>query len=246
MKPYNHLTIIRNVHRSRELRAFRDLVDVYFDRSQRDPDGVPVDWEAAQVARARINERLSRVIGMVRAAGIGGPAALNPNTDPGLPLGRVEALQHIFSSRYVDGVEQEIFDVIDMAIGVYDGDRVSALLRTLNPFHHAGTALAFVARAPRWFFTALGFSRRADAASRLRPADVARLEAAAERLAEAEEFIETRLAALQDRQAMRHAETARQVAELAERLDFAERVLAGQRPPQQLRAADESEIPTPV
>ena len=39
MKPHNHLTIVRNRYRVRELRAFRDLVEVYFQQSARDADG---------------------------------------------------------------------------------------------------------------------------------------------------------------------------------------------------------------
>jgi hypothetical protein len=68
----------------------------------------------------------------------------------------------------------------------------------------------------------------------------------AARLAEAEELIDTRLAAALDRQALRHAEYSRELAELAERLDFAERVLARQEPLKRLDAPDVSNVSTPV
>lgn len=245
MKPHDKLTIIRNRHRATELRRFRDHVMSYFQAADRDPNNQVVDPTGAQIARSAINQMLPRVIQIVRAAGLGEtPRALDV-TDPGPRLGRVEVLHRIFSARYLDGLDQEILDVIDMAIGVYDGDRAAALLRTVNPLHYAGLVLGFVARGPRSLFRALGFQRRVEA-PRLGPADVVRLEALAAKLADAEDLIDARLASLWDAQAQREGDQARQLAELAERLDFAERVLARQPAAGQLPAPRESEIPTPV
>jgi hypothetical protein len=245
MKPHDQLTIIRNRHRVRELRQFRELVETYFVRSERDVNDVPMDWEGAQAARSRINQMLPRVIQIVRAAGLGGAARTAVTTDPGPALVRVEVLQRIFSAGYGDGLEQEIFDLLDMALGVYEGGRFLAMARTINPLHYAATALAFVARVPRRILAALGlwpFPQR----SRLGAADLARLESVAATLADAEALIDSRLAAFQDRQALRHAEYSRQLAELAERLDFAERVLAGHPPLKRLDAPEETRITTPV
>jgi hypothetical protein len=245
LKPHDQLTIMRNLHRSRELRLFRDLVEIYFIRSERDANDVPMDWEGAQAARSRINQMLPRVIQMVRAAGLGGPVGSAATTDPGLSLGRIEVIQRIFSARYVDGLDQEILDVLDMALGVYEDGRLMAAVRTINPLHYAATALGFLARLPRRVLTALGVRRRLPA-SRLGAAELARLEDAAARLADTQELIDSRLAAAQDRQALRYAEFSRQLAELAERLDFAERVLAQQPPVKRLDAPEENKITTPV
>ena len=245
LKPHDQLTIVRNLHRTRELRLFRELVEIYFVRSERDVNDVPMDWEGAQAARSRINQMLPRVIQIVRAAGLGGAAATAVITDPGPALGRVEVLQRIFTAGYVDGLDQEIFDVLDMAVGVYEGGRVMAMARTINPLYYAGTALGFLARVPRRVLAALGLWRP-PRAPRLGAADLARLESVAAQLADAEQLIDTRLAAAQERQAQRHADYSRRLAELAERLDFAERVLAQQPPPQRLEAPKERGITTPV
>jgi hypothetical protein len=244
MKPHDQLTIIRNRHRARELRRFREAVETYFERSERDVNDMPMDWEGAQAARSRINQMLARVVQIVRAAGVGGPAGTSAVTDPGPTLGRVEVLQRIFSVRTGDGLDQEILDVIDMALGVYEGGQYLALARTVNPFYYAATFLAFLARLPRRLLASLGLwpQRRR---SRVGAADPG-LESIAARLAEAEELIDTRLTAVQDRQALRHAEYSRQLAELAERLDFAERVLSLSPPPKRLEAPEENDIITPV
>jgi hypothetical protein len=168
------------------------------------------------------------------------------STDPGPGVGIEGVLRDIFTARVAGGLEQEILDVIDMAIGVYEASRHTALARTLNPFHYLVTALAFVASVPRRTWRALGFGRRAGAPPRLRSEDVARLEAVAARLADAERSMETRFATIRDRQAQRTAEHGRQLAELAERLDFTERVLAQRDVQQRLRAPEENDAPTPV
>ena len=108
MKPHDQLTIIRNRHRARELRLFREVVETYFERSERDVNDMPMDWEGAQAARSRINQMLARVIQIVRAAGVGGSAGASAVTDPGPALGRVEVLQRIFSVRTGDGLDQVI------------------------------------------------------------------------------------------------------------------------------------------
>ncbi len=245
MKPHDQITIIRNVHRAGELRTFRDQVESYFARSERDIDDVPLDWEGALAARSRINQMLPRIVRIVRAAGLGEPGTAGGTTDPGIPLGRVEVLHQIFSAGYRDGLDQEILDVLDMAIGVYQSDRIGALFRTVNPLHYASAAVSFLTRGPRRLLTALGW-RRSARPGRLSEADLTRLEQLAARLPAAEDLIDHRLAAAQDRQSARHAEISRQVSELAERLDFAERVLARERGRTSLGAPETGRIPTPV
>ncbi len=216
MKPYNKLTIVRNRHRARDLHLFRKLVETYFERAEYYADGLPVDWEGAQSARSQINRMLPRVIQVVHAAGLGAPTATT--TDPGPTVGEVEVLHNIFSGRYADGAGQEILDVIDMALGVYEDSRLIALARTVNPFHYAVTALAFVlVSLPRRIFTVLGLQPRRLRAPRIRAEDVTRLEAVASRLADAEELIEMRFAEMRDRQARQFAENTRELAELAAR-----------------------------
>ena len=243
MKPYHKLTIVRNRHRVRDLRMFRERVEAYFERSEYGADGLLVDWEGTQAARSQINQMLPRVVQVVSAAGIGTPATA---TDPGIGLGDPDAVQSIFSSRYADTGGQEILDVVDMAIGVYEASRFIALARTVNPFHYAATALVFVVSLPRRFFTALGFRPWRSRTPRIGAKDVARLEAVASRLAHTEELIEMRFSEMHDRQVQQFAESARQLAELAERLDFAERVFAQQRPIKGLKSPDADVVVTPV
>lgn len=231
MKRHDEITFLRNRYRARELREFRALVEDYFARMARDPDGAVVDWDGAQAARAQIHRRLPRVIQVVRAAGLE-PGSPHFTTDPGPGLGQVDVLQRIFSSRYAEGGEQEIYDILDMALGVYDGEQIVAFGRTFNPFYYAAMVLGLVGRAPRRLVRALGLgggpSRRALAE------EVARLEGVAARFADLDEAIDRRLESLHERQAARLAEQARHILELEERLDFAERVLARGQAPEQL------------
>ena len=242
MIPATQLTIIRNLYRSRELREFRKWVEVYFERTERDPDDVIFDAEGARTARSNINRMLPRVLGIVRAAGLGGVPLRDTTTDPGQIFGRMEVLQRIFNARPGDGLDQQIYDLIDMAIGVYDGDRPVALVRSINPFYYAGRILSWFGRGPRRFFSAMGLGRR----STLDDSRLARLEDVAARLAETEDLIDQRFAALQDHQAQLRAGQANQLAELAERIDFVERVIAAPKNKGFLDAPREHDHTTPV
>jgi hypothetical protein len=65
-------------------------------------------------------------------------------------------------------------------------------------------------------------------------------------LSETEDLIDNRFAALQDHQARNRADQGRQIAELAERLDFVERVLSAPRPARGISPPAREEHHTPV
>lgn len=228
MKPHDKITILRNRHRVRELRDFRELVEVYYERASYDEDDLLMDWEGAQAARSEINQRLPRIIQIVLAAGFGG-RDLNNNL-PGPPAGGVEVLRSIFNARYTDGAHQEVLDTIDMARGVYEAGRFSALARTFNPFHYLFSALGAVAQLPgRALRSVFGPSRR-SVRSR----------------AQAEDLIETRFAEMREWQERQFNDATEQLTELAERLDFAERLLSERREEPRLRAPHNEGVSTPV
>jgi hypothetical protein len=240
MKPYDRLTIVRNRHRARYLRIFRNRVQAYFEQLEYDADGLPVDWAAIRAARAEINRMLPWVVQIVEAADLGATSAASLHN----PANRaVEIINDIFSIRYEQGTYQEILDVIDMAVGVYDATRFSALTRTFNPFHYLTTALGFVVTLPRRGLVAMGLLR--PRAAQIRPDDTTRFEAALSRLAGTEELLETRFAEMREWQARLFAENADQLTDVAERMDFLERVLAQQAPQRRLERG-EKKVSTPV
>jgi hypothetical protein len=208
MKSYDRVTILRNVFRARDLRLFRERVQDYFDQLEHEED--------TRATRAEINRMLPRILEIVQAADLAGPA---PRA--------VETLHHIFSDRYSPGAPEEILDVIDMAVGVYDANRFAALARTVNPLHYVGAILGFVAGLPRRALVAFGLLRpRSAKASPDATADL----------------IESRFAEMREWQSGRFAENADQLTDMAERIDFLERVLAQQPPRPQLRAGDKQKV----
>jgi hypothetical protein len=236
MKPNDRLTIIRNRHRARDLRIFRGRVRAYFEQFEYDAEDLPVDWEGVRAARAAIHRMLPRVIQIVQAADLGASTAASVRS----PAGRaVEILHDIFSARYAEGEYQEILDVIDMTVGVYDASMYGALLRTFNPFHYLTSALTFLAGLPRRALVTLGLWRPGPARSRLD--DMTGFEAALSRLAGMEELIDRRFVEMREWQSRLSAENVGHLAGLAERMDFLERVLAQHSPVQQLK-----KVSTPV
>jgi hypothetical protein len=240
MNPHDRLTIVRNRHRARDLRIFRGRVRAYFEQLECEAEGLEVDWEGVRGARAEINRMLPRVVQIVDAADLAAASAGSTHS----PAGRaVEILHNLFGARYTHGAYQEILDVIDMAIGVYDAGLYAALTRTVNPFYYLMTALGFVGGLPRRALVAIGVLRPRSA--RVRPDDLSRLESALARLAGTDELIETRFAEMREWQSRLFGESADQITDLAERMDFLERVLAQQRPAERL-SPGERRVATPV
>ncbi|HXV85222.1 MAG TPA: hypothetical protein VD793_00910 [Gemmatimonadales bacterium] len=238
MQPYDRVTILRNRYRARDLRIFRARVQGYFELLAYESENQPADWEALRAARAEINQLLPRVIQIVKAADLGGWAPASGNN----PAGRaMEILQNIFSPRYGAGTHEEILDVIDMAVGVYDANRLAAFGRTINPLHYVLAALGFVAGLPRRALVAIGVLN--PRALRIRPQDLDRFESALKRLGGAEELIDARFAELREWHSRLSAEQANQMMELAERMDFLERVLAQQRPAPSLKPGEKKATP---
>jgi hypothetical protein len=242
MIPYDKLTIIRNRHRAHDLARFRDVVELYFERTEYLTDEHQVDWEGARAARAQINRMLPRVIQIVNAAGLSTRSAGSGPRTRG-----VEVIRNIFDARDAGRAEEEVLDLIDMAMGVYQANHFSAWWRTVNPFHYVGVALGFILGLPRQGLEALGVVGRGSAAMPLLQAEhVTRLEDVATRLADGQDSIETRLAEIADRQERRLSENADQLADLAERLEFAERVMAQQKLISPAGASEDEEVVTPV
>ena len=204
MRPYQQITFIRNRIRARDLGLFRERVQDYFDQLEHEED--------TRATRAGINRMLPRVLEVVQAADLAGPA---PHA--------VETLHHIFRDRYG---QEEILDVIDMAVGVYDANRYAALIRTVNPFHYVGAVLGFVAGLPRRALVAFGILRPRPATTR--PDATA-------------DLIESRFAEMREWQSGRFADNADQLTDMAERIDFLERVLAQQRPVPQLKPGEKKQ-----
>jgi hypothetical protein len=217
MKPYDRLTIIRNRVRIRDLRLFRERVQDYFDQLEHGED--------TGATRSAINRMLPRILEIVEAADLG-------RTEPRA----ADILHHLFSDRYRDGAHQEVLDVIDMTMGVYDANRYAALTRTVNPLFYVGAAFGFVAGLPRRALVAIGLL--SPRSGKARAAELTRLEAALNRVAGTEDLIESRFAEMREWQSRLFGENADQLADMAERIDFLERVLAQQRPAPQLKPGE--------
>jgi hypothetical protein len=243
MIPYDRLTILRNRSRVRDLRVFRELVERFLEQTEGGAEDGSVDWEGVRATRSRINRMLPRVIQVVHAAGLDAPANAE---DPRPLVADVTILRNIFGARSVDGTDQQILDLIDMALGVYEATLFNTLVRTFNPLHYVLRAFAYVASVPRRSLTALGLWPSRSRAPHLRTEDLARIEAAALRLADAEGLIERRFAELRAQQSQHIAAHAAQLEDLHERLDFTERVLAQREPVKRIKSPDRNEVITPA
>ncbi len=239
---YNRVTTLRNRERERDLRKFRRLVEAYFEQSAYETDDLPVDWEAAQRARAQINRMLPRIAQVVKAA------RPKPDDFDMRDIARFDRNAEAISDMFVDGntgvSEVDVLDAIDVVIGIYEANQAAAFFRTFNPFHHAGSLMRFVFGFPGRVLLATGI-RQFRGERPLPPGQVAQLEAQSSQLREMRHTLDTRMAEMQELHERQMAENADHVAELAERVDFAERMIA-QRTPGQPDSQAEGTASTPA
>lgn len=197
MTPYDRITILANRIRVGALWRFRQLAERYFVRMVPDDTGLPIDWDGALAARAQLNRMLPQVLQIVRAAGL---ETTYPSAGAIEP--RLELLANVVAFCDGDGREQDVLDLLDQAIGVYDADQMAAALRLVNPLHYAGIVVRYAAALPRRFLAALGITRTAPTPM-LGAAEIARLEAVAARLVAVESALDLRIAAEVERQTRR-------------------------------------------
>lgn len=197
MTPHDRITLLANRYRASTLWRFRQLAERYFVRMVPDETGLPIDWDGALALRAELNRMLPQVLQIVQAAGLDRSYLSGGAIEP-----RLDLLANVVAFCDGDGREQDVLDLLDQAIGVYESDQMPAALRLVNPLHYAGIALRFLVSLPRRFLTTLGLSRPTPPPT-ITTADLARLEAAIARIGTVETSLEVRIAAEVERQARR-------------------------------------------
>lgn len=136
------------MRRIQTLAEFRQLVVTYFNHSQ--PNDLSaqqrIEDDDARAARRKINILLERVRNTILAANV------TTFFDWRMPMGRgsqvVDLVMNIFNLGQMNIPPNYVTDYLERAIGVYDADRQSAIIRTLNPFWWAMRGLLWLAGIP--------------------------------------------------------------------------------------------------
>lgn len=161
MKRYKDIPICENLRRKEKLIKFRNLVVEYFDNieylgfSGRE---IKENIRASQL-RSEINLILYEIHSIIKSAGVSLDMFYSPPPAIGGIAGNIDLVANLFNlNKFRLGPRYSI-DVIEKAIGVYQNDKINALIRTINPFYWLIRLLDCIASLPFIILGQVGFNK---------------------------------------------------------------------------------------
>ena len=160
MRDYTKILIWENKRRLNKLRVFRPLMIRYFNNSQVGFGGGRVEESAAKEARREINLLRDEIHSIILNSGIDPSFSWTPPAAVGDDETEIDLIEDIFNLDQFDIGPNNLLDLIDRAIGIYDANRKSAFVRTFNPFFYLGLVLDTISDLPFIAIGILGFNRQ--------------------------------------------------------------------------------------
>ena len=160
MRYYTKILIWENKRRLNKLREFRPLMIRYFNNSQVGFGGGRVEESAAKEARREINLLRGEIHSIILNSGIDPSFSWTPPAAVGDDETEIDLIEDIFNLDQFDIGPNNLLDLIDRAIGIYDANRKSAFVRTFNPFFYLGLVLDTISDLPFIAIGILGFNRQ--------------------------------------------------------------------------------------
>lgn len=157
MNYYTQIPIWENLRRGSYLQEFRKLVTSYFENTSYDYLGGEEVDDKALKTRAEINKMSSLAGKFIQAAGISTKITHYPAPAVGGYVTNIDVIFNIFNLHNYDILPIHVIDDIDKAIGVYEADKSSAMVRTFNPFFWLGKLLSKISSIPFTLLKIAGF-----------------------------------------------------------------------------------------
>ena len=139
----------------------------YFNNSHVGLGGGRVEEHAAKEARSQINPLIAEIHSIIRSSGVNPVLPWTPPANLGDRAIEVDLIKNIFNLDQFNIGPSNLLAFIDRAIGIYESNRKSALVRTCNPFFYIGRALDTISDLPFIVIGILGFNRQKIRASKI-------------------------------------------------------------------------------
>ena len=160
MRYYTKILVWENKRRLNKLREFRPLMIRYFNNSRVGFGGGRVEESAAKEARREINLLRDEIHSIILNSGIDPSFSWTPPAAVGDDETEIDLIEDVFNLDQFDIGPNNLLDLIDRAIGIYDSNRKSAFIRTFNPFFYLGLVLDTISDLPFIAIGILGFNRQ--------------------------------------------------------------------------------------
>ena len=161
MKHYTKILVLENKRRLNKLIEFRQLAIEYFNNTYVEwPMDAGIEEDAAQAARIKINQAMHEVHSIIRRSGIDPNLTVLPAPAVGGYVRKVDLILNIFGLDEHATEPNRVLDIIERAIGIYESNHKSALVRTFNPFFYLRLFLDVISDLPFVVVGKFGFDQR--------------------------------------------------------------------------------------
>lgn len=163
MRWYKDIPIWENRRRSKLLIEFKNSIVEYFNsveyRDVFDLNVEPIENEGVQRIRSRINLVIHEIHFIVLSSGVAPTIYYSSPPAVGGIAGNIDLINNIFNLRRFEIDTRHLIDIVEGSIGLYERDRLSSFLRTINPFYWIALILNFLVSLPFQILGRVGFNQ---------------------------------------------------------------------------------------
>jgi len=160
MRRYKCIPYWENASRIKTLRCFLSLVNEYQNSLTKVSFLEVRENAVSQKKRSEINTRLDKAHSIILASGCDSIAHYAPPAATGGLAGSIDLIHNMFNLPRMQVSYQQITDLIERSIGIYEADSSKAFARTINPFFWLGLILDFISELPFIFLGKIGFDQK--------------------------------------------------------------------------------------
>lgn len=161
MSDYKILPFWENIKRRRELEIYRQNIEKYFERVDfSDYSRSLIDNNETKKIRTFLNKQSGFIQVYLLGVGVSPDVVHTPPPAIGGYVQRINLVENLFNLFNYDIEHQILVDTIDKAVGIYEKDFFSSVIRTINPLFWFGKLLEIIASIPFYLLGSVGFNRR--------------------------------------------------------------------------------------
>lgn len=161
MRNYKKLFFWENIKRTKYLINFKDLIVKYFNNIEASLHNRNSEEnnEAIKI-RSQINHLVRKASIFIYESDISASITYFPPPITGRSPFRIDLLEGIFNLDSFEIPHQNLLDLIERSIGIYESDKTNSLIRTINPFFWIYLAIDFLASVPFKILEIAGFNAK--------------------------------------------------------------------------------------
>lgn len=160
MKRYTKLIFWQNVIRQKKLKEYQIKLEEYFKSIDYDSYNRSIlDTPQTRIIRTYLNKQSDIVGQYITETGCPLKVTYTPPPAIGGYIRTIDLIDNLFNLQNFDIEVQTLIDIIDQALGIYEGDFTKSIIRTFSPLFWLGWVLEFISSIPFYLLGSIGFSR---------------------------------------------------------------------------------------